>query len=168
MRLPDIAIKWLLKIVKTRTGKRTADITLKRSDGSFYLLRWYLLPRNRMLNVYLHEFVGDDDDRALHDHPWWSLSFMLRGKLIEVTDDKSIIGWHPGERILYTGDIIFRRANFAHRLLISKPYRNKSPITLFITGPRIREWGFQCPQGWRHWKEFTSTDGSSVGKGCDD
>jgi hypothetical protein len=45
--------------------------------------------------------------------------------------------------------------------------------TLFAGGPIVREWGFDCPQGWRHWKEFTSVvigaDGvprSGVGRGC--
>lgn len=34
-----------------------------------YLLRWWVIPRNRFFNVYLHKFLRDDDDRALHDHP---------------------------------------------------------------------------------------------------
>ena len=42
--------------------------------------------------------------------------------------------------------------------------------SLFITGPVIREWGFHCPNGWRHWKQFTVRDefGSYVDeKGCE-
>ena len=31
-----------------------------------YLLRWYLIPRNPFVNVYLHKFLRSDDDRALH------------------------------------------------------------------------------------------------------
>ncbi|SID67872.1 Protein of uncharacterised function (DUF550) [Mycobacteroides abscessus subsp. abscessus] len=45
-----------------------------------YLLRWYVIPRNRWLNIYLHKFLRDDDDRALHDHPWWFVSLMLWGQ----------------------------------------------------------------------------------------
>lgn len=42
------------------------------------------------------------------------------------------------------------------------------PITLFFCGPRVREWGFHCPQGWRHWKEYIAPTsyGNRVGKGC--
>lgn len=32
-----------------------------------YMLRWFILPRNRLFNIYLHKFLRDDDDRALHD-----------------------------------------------------------------------------------------------------
>ena len=58
---------------------------------------------------------------------------------------------------------VFRTAKFAHRLELVK-----GPVwTLFITGPRLRSWGFYCPQGWRHWEDFTSPDGRNVGRGCD-
>ena len=29
------------------------------------------------------------------------------------------------------------------------------------------EWGFHCPKGWVHWRDFTAgKDGEIVGKGC--
>jgi hypothetical protein len=59
-----------------------------------------------------------------------------------------------------------RRARTAHRLeLINGPC-----VTLFVTGPKIREWGFHCPfAGWRHWRDYTHVGegGSSIGRGCD-
>ena len=58
-------------------------------DGSEYLVRRYLLPRNKFLNIYLHKFLGSDDDRALHDHPWYSISCVLKGRLIEHRPDGS-------------------------------------------------------------------------------
>lgn len=36
------------------------------SGESPYLLRWFLIPRNTKLNIYLHKFLQSDDDRALH------------------------------------------------------------------------------------------------------
>jgi hypothetical protein len=40
--------------------------------------------------------------------------------------------------------------------------------TLFVTGPRVRSWGFWCAHGWRHWKTFTAGPrGETVGRGCD-
>ena len=57
-----------------------------------YLLRWFLIPRNHILNVYLHKFLRSDDDRALHDHPWWFVSIMLRGRYLEwLPDSHSLI-----------------------------------------------------------------------------
>lgn len=39
--------------------------------------------------------------------------------------------------------------------------------TLFVTGPRIRNWGFHCPNGWVRWEAFTPpADKGSVGRGC--
>ena len=120
-----------------------------------YLCRWYVIPRNRFLNIYLHRFGQSDDDRALHCHPWYSVSFLLKGELLEHHfNGKRHIPWLLP---------VFRTAKFAHRLELVK-----GPVwTLFVTGPRVREWGFHCPQGWRHWTQFTSTDGNSIGPGCE-
>src|SRR3546814_20880058 len=73
----------------------SATITLARrgrapsfvigGEDNPYLRRWYIIPRNRWFNVYLHEFLRDDDDRALHDHPWVNLSILLRGQYVEHT-----------------------------------------------------------------------------------
>jgi hypothetical protein len=127
-------------------------------EANPYLLRWHVIPRNRWFNVYLHKIVRDDDDRALHDHPWWSFSVLLWGRLHEI--DKN------GMNLISFPLFIFRlrSAQYAHRLEL----KSNVAWTLFITGRRIREWGFHCPQGWRHWKDFTSGEhGETVGKGCD-
>ena len=34
------------------------------AEGGPYLRRWWLSPRNRLFNIYLHHFLRDDDDRA--------------------------------------------------------------------------------------------------------
>ena len=120
-----------------------------------YLKRWWLVPRNRFFNVYLHCFGESDDDRALHDHPWWSLSFLLKGELLEHHLN--------GKRHIQRFTPILRSAKFAHRLeLIKGP-----AWTIFITGPKVRDWGFYCPKGWRHWKEFTTAEGNDIERGCD-
>lgn len=126
-----------------------------------YLLRWWVIPRNRFFNVYLHKFLRDDDDRALHDHPWNSLSIILKGSYIEHTATEI--------EIRQAGCFVFRRATHTHRIELFNDRGKPLPAwTLFITGPRIREWGFHCPQGWRHWREFTSeVDSGNVGKGCE-
>lgn len=50
-----------------------------------YMRRWWLIPRNRFFNIYLHNILRSDDDRALHDHPWRWCSILLRGAYFEIT-----------------------------------------------------------------------------------
>jgi hypothetical protein len=123
--------------------------------GDNYMHRWWLIPRNRYLNIYLHKIMHDDDDRALHDHPWWSVSFLLKGELLEINK--------KGSRSPFRFLPLIRSAKFAHMLKVTK-----GPVwTLFITGPVIRDWGFHCPRGWVHWKRFVdSRDKGQVGVGC--
>ncbi len=123
--------------------------------GDNYLFRWFIIPRNRFFNIYLHKFYGSDDDRALHDHPWPSVSFLLYGELKEFHFN--------GVRIIYKWLPVFRSAKFAHRIELLKG----PAITLFITGPNLREWGFHCPGKWVPWWDFTDSTGLRTGKGCD-
>jgi len=132
-----------------------------------YLLRWYVIPRNPWLNVYVHKFMRSDDDRALHDHPWWFVSLMLRGGYVEISEtaegnltalsriapDWSRLWVHRG---LGWRALAFRRATYRHRVKLipavehSNPFigrrdRREQPAwTLVITGPRRRLWGFWC------------------------
>jgi hypothetical protein len=122
-----------------------------------YLLRYYVIPRNPFLNIYLHKFLRDDDDRAMHDHPWLSLSILIAGKYVEQTA--------KGRRLYHAGSVIIRQATHTHRIELPQ---GEPAWTLFITGPRQREWGFHCPQGWVHFKVFTEpTNYGQVGKGCE-
>lgn len=103
-------------------------------DEQPYMLRWYIIPRNRFFNIYLHKFLRSDDDRALHDHPWRSASLLIKGRYKEVTPS--------GERIYERWSFILRSAEHAHRIELL----DKEPVwTLFVTGPKIREWYFHCP-----------------------
>jgi hypothetical protein len=144
-----------------KVTRRAPDFIIGGADDP-YLLRWFVIPRNRIFNIYLHKFIRSDDDRALHDHPWTNLSILLRGCYVEHTIASGgcnvAIKRVAGEwklRLLGT---------FAHRLeLVDGPC-----WTLFITGPRYRAWGFHCPDsGWVHWEDFTKQGNSAeVGKGC--
>jgi hypothetical protein len=122
-----------------------------------YLKRWWIVPFNRLFKVYLHQFLRSDDDRALHDHPWFNISILLRGSYIEHTPN--------GAHRRRAGDIVVRPARAAHRIELIED----APVwTLFITGPNVRQWGFYCPNGWRHWRDFTHPDDSGeIGRGCD-
>lgn len=121
-----------------------------------YMIRWAIVPRNDECNLYLHHFIRDDEDRALHDHPWASTSVCLHGRLREIDAE------HPEGRIILPGDIRHRAADYAHRLVVEEP-----GWTLFVTGKRVRDWGFHCPEGWRHWTRFTGGEnGELIGQGC--
>ena len=132
-----------------------------------YLLRWWILPRNRFFNIYLHKFLRDDDARALHDHPYFSISIILKGCYFEqlfaypqaVKKTYSMLKFFRFKKRV-AGQVIFRRASTAHKIIL----KNKKPCwSLFITGPRVREWGFYYPEGWRPWRDFVSEDDN---KGC--
>jgi len=157
--------------------KRKPDVIIGGSERP-YMLRWWILPRNPLFNIYLHRFLRSDDDRALHDHPWlFNCSILLKGDYIEhVPANKS--GWPVDMTIKkiprHAGALYFRFGPAPHRVQLYKnPHSEKEELpvwTIFITGPRIREWGFYCPSFWRHWLLFTDNTErgvSNVGKGCD-
>ena len=118
--------------------------------GVDYLSRWYLIPKNKWFNIYLHRFTSSDEDRALHDHPWWSVSFLLFGMLVENYNRGSYID----ARLITWGLPMFRSATFAHRIILLSDIA----WTLFITGPKTRSWGFHTEDGWVPWREFLGED----------
>lgn len=150
--------KWSEEIIR-RVTRRQPDFIIGGADRP-YIRRWWVIPRNRLFNIYLHEFLRSDDDRALHDHPWLNASILLRGSYVEHTIEAGGINQRRPRR---AGNIVFRRAKCAHRIEIDAPC-----WSLFITGPIVRQWGFHCPDsGWVHWKKFVATDDAGgVGKGC--
>jgi hypothetical protein len=118
--------------------KRQPDLILPGHKGEpDYMRRWWLWPRNRWFNAYLHRLGSSDDARAYHDHPWFNVSIILRGSYRE--------HFHDGtSKVRKPGHIVFRSARTLHRLEIIEP-----ATTLFLTGPRVRVWGFQTPdEGW--------------------
>lgn len=130
----------------------------KITIGENYLTRYFIVPRNKFLNIYLHKYTGSDDDRALHDHPWWSISFNIAGRLGEVRElvvqndygwaetrevERSIVPWFP----------ILRAPEQMHRMTLRTP----TAWTIFITGPYLRDWGFRQHDeegGWLYWETF--------------
>jgi hypothetical protein len=151
-----------------RATRRPPDFVIGGAERP-YLLRWFLIPRNPIFNVYLHCFKRSDDDRAHHSHPWlFNASWLLRGCYVEHTIK-------AGGLLVMTprsaGALKFRCGAAPHRLaLVPAVGENDQQCwTLFITGPRVRQWGFYCMErGWVHWKRFTAEeDSGAIGKGCD-
>lgn len=144
-------INWLTCLVKRKPH------FIIGSEERPYLLRWYLIPRNKYLNLYLHRFLRSDDDRALHDHPWWFVSILIRGQYNEITSSS----------IIYRSSfsLAYRPALWRHRVELV----NNNPCwTVVLTGKTRRIWGFWCPKGFVPWFEFTKqSDSGEIGKGCE-
>ena len=154
--------KWLLKRAEGVMSRRAPDYIVGGKNNP-YLYRWWIIPRNPIFNIYLHYFLRSDDPRALHDHPWFNISLLLNAEYLE---------HRPGHRfpiVRRRGSIIVRRPTAAHRIQLFKANGKERPVTtLFITGPRVREWGFLCPRGWRRWQDFVAKDDpGAIGPGCD-
>lgn len=146
--------KWLAKWLRLEPHQIIGD------EKNPYLKRWYIIPRNRFLNIYLHQFLRSDDDRALHDHPWWFASLLIRGAYWEHRQDRPL----TYRSLRRAPSLAFRRADTAHRVELDgdafdEGWREFPAWTLIVTGPREREWGFLCPQGWRHWEKFVHDNG---------
>lgn len=131
-----------------------------------YMQRWYILPRNRVFNIYVHRMIHSDDDRGLHDHPYtWNLSIPLCPYIEVVPRDSSIRkglrNYHYYDptvrKYRYRFIPILRRGISPHRIIvIDKPVVTPSGVfsvpqttwSIFITGPTVRTWGFYLPAGW--------------------
>lgn len=118
-----------------------------------YMLRWYVIPRNPLLNVYIHKFLRSADDRALHDHPWWFVSLILRGGYVEISqtaDGKMTALCRTAvldaRSPFWRRCIAYRAATYRHRVALPIESGVEQPSwTLIITGRRQRMWGFWCP-----------------------
>ena len=118
-----------------------------------YMERWFIIPRNRFFNIYFHRFFGSDAPTP-HDHPWISLSIILDGEYLEHTPQ--------GDYKRVAGDWTFRGPTALHWIEIDQPV-----YTLFITGPRVRRWGFKCKNGWMDFREYINNRGDDrLANGC--
>lgn len=134
---------------------RKPDLTIG-SEEDPYLYRWWVIPRNPVFNIYLHQFKRSDHD-VLHDHPWWfNVSILLRGTYTERTlkGDKPLTA--PAARL--------RVGPAPHSVQLT----HGGVWTLFITGPKYRVWGFLCPKGWVPYFQFKSYAPSKSGQVVDD
>lgn len=98
------------------------------------------------ISVYLHCFLRSDDDRAMHDHPWPWLSWILQGGYDEITpcapeDDDAEWGGNYDEGIKRTtrraGSIAIRSARALHRVKLwphetRRKYRDAAPMGVSI------------------------------------
>lgn len=148
--------KLLLPILQRWAAKRDPNFMVTRDGGvEIYLKRWWLITRNNYFNIYLHNMLLDDDP-ILHDHPYWSLSLTLTDGLEEIYRENPDLESYqsiPYSRNIKAGQWVWRGSRFAHQLIVHQP-----AWTIFITGPRVREWGFWCPKGFIPWHKYVAVN----------
>ena len=132
----------MLKLLD-KLGRRR--VILDRESSEPYLTRYYLFLKDRKwfpFNVFLHNFhKGDLDD--LHDHPWPYFTLILRGGYWEHT---------PGGRFWRApGHFRFQTPTSLHRIELEP---GVNAWTLFIPGPKLREWGFIVNGKWMHCEKY--------------
>jgi len=109
-------------------------------DGEEYLRRYFIFESERF-RIYLHKISLSDADPCMHDHPWWFVTFILRGGYIEHTP-KGTFERKPGQ-------VRYNPIPWLHRLELKKP-----AWTLLIGGRVKRTWGFMTPNGWMPFDEY--------------
>jgi hypothetical protein len=117
------------------------DVTLINPNGTVYLRRWWIIPRNSLCNIYLHQFLHDDEDRALHDHPWASLSIILKGGYIEHMYDSA---GEKIQKIRNVGRFIYRKATHGHRIEL---HRDTPPFRLAVYSSSLEDNGVNIDAG---------------------
>ncbi len=129
------------RAVETEIARRGEPDQRIGRRGEPYLERWHV-ERTMDRHVNLHRFVGPDPDVGPHDHPWNSVSLILAGRQDEYWLPAYAYGAGPlRTRRLEAGDIVYRSAEFSHQLRTARG-SEATPLSLFVTGPRVREWGF--------------------------
>lgn len=131
-----------------------------RKGLSEYLTRWVLLGRrfgkDGQGKLFLHCFHRGDAEPYCHDHPWPFWSLILWGGYWEHTPEGK--RWYGPLRLLR------RPAEWRHRVELP---RGRKCWTLIWCGPRVRSWGFVCPnKGWINWREHQANQDAG-GPGCE-
>ena len=146
----------MLKLLdKLMIGLNRKRLVYDRVDGELYLTRYYLFLKERTkcpFNIFLHRF-HKSDDAVFHDHPWSYTTIILQGGYWEWIPIFDSVGRKTGEIQHWRGPGHFRTcsANSFHRIELDP---NITAWTLFMPGPKQREWGFLVKNNWVQWQEY--------------
>ncbi len=110
-------------------------------DGSTFLERYKVLDLGPSVGrLFLHRFRRGDEDRELHNHPWWGLSLVLVGGYLEERRVWTAEGERVEARRLRPGALNLIAPHTFHRVTLPG-----GPCwTVFATGPVVQSWGFWC------------------------
>lgn len=124
----------------SRGWPRRRTIMSCASEHGVLLVRYFVFQSER-LAVYVHHLMTSDEDRALHDHPWSFVTFLMSSGYYEHTPT----GRHWRRRF----SVLYRPATWQHRLELVKP-----TWTLVFRFRRVRVWGFITKGGWMDWRTY--------------
>jgi len=142
----------LLKLLERLGRKR---IVMDRVENEPYLERYYLFLKDRKrfpFNIFLHKFLKSDPD-DVHDHPWPYATVILKGGYWEWIPHFDTVGRKTGEYQVWRGPGHFRvsKANSFHRIELDPDI---TAWTLFMPGPKQRDWGFLVKNQWIQWEQY--------------
>jgi len=142
----------LLKLLDRLGRKR---IVMDRVENEPYLERYYLFLRDRErfpFNIFLHKFLKSDPD-DVHDHPWPYATLILKGGYWEWIPHFDTVGRKTNEYQVWRGPGHFRisKANSFHRIELDPAI---TAWTLFMPGPKQRDWGFLVQNKWIQWEQY--------------
>jgi hypothetical protein len=142
----------LLKLLDKLGRKR---IVMDRVNNEPYLERYYVFLKDRGVfpfNVFLHKFLKSDPD-DLHDHPWPYATLILKGGYWEWMPKFDDTGNKISEYKVWRGPGHFRisSAKSFHRVELEP---GVTAWSLFMPGPKQREWGFLSKGVWIQWEKY--------------
>lgn len=117
-----------------------------RETNSPYLIRHYFINLRPFARIVIHKFESSDADYALHDHPWLFFgTYILSGGYWEHTEKGKF--WRA------TGSFHFYSWKHFHRVELDPVLAGSETWTLFLMGPRCRDWGFvdNVTKKWTRW-----------------
>jgi hypothetical protein len=157
-------VKYALNQLDKRGRKK---IIYDRHDEEPYLERYHILwhdhqhrkQQNIPFNAFLHRFVQSDEP-IFHNHPWtWYRTVILKGGYWEHTPWGTKWMGPGSTKLVYGGKLVGfppvinyePEVNKIHRIEFSSIYDDLHWVevpkpgktwTLFIRGPKVRDWGF--------------------------
>lgn len=146
---------WYQRYVELRRKFGLSKIILDREANEPYLERNWIIKIPGVFQLAVHRFWKSDDDGGLHDHPWlfWGSKILKGGYWEHIPDPldplKTVKVWRDS-----TQPMRWNGAKALHRVELDPD--TPEVWTLFVMGPKIREWGF-VPFGttkWVQWQEY--------------
>lgn len=136
-----------------RMGRKR--IVLDRESSEPYLERYYVFLKDRdtfPFNIFIHKFLKSDPD-DVHDHPWPYATLILKGGYYEHIPNFNPAGDLVGHTRYWRGAGHFRisPATSFHRIELEP---NVDCWTMFMPGPKRKEWGFLVNNQWIHNEQY--------------
>lgn len=205
---PNVPSPFLTGMIVRQFGQRLIDSAVMTPYFHLedYMLRfWLVKPKSKQgkaptglfksvrdFGIRVHCIRRSDRDGALHDHPWWNVSLILKGCYWEVIPlgnrspnrlpRHAVLIEDPNHEPAYAvfrpqGSIIVRGPKTRHRLVVNLDDLNgeQGVWTMFMTFGKGGEWGFYEPEAgnsrkvnWRIWWQYigVNPDAGDPGPGA--